>query len=490
MRILRILLSVFVLILFSCTSDRDIKSNTIIINPQAVLVHYFNFNNLVAGNLNVIDAAFSATTVKASLVYDGNGLGFMDSFTPGYLLNARNNDLEGLGLRTRNPSDSKSLILSLPTNGFKKPMVQFATSRSGSGATTQNYSYSIDGINFKTNGLTTLSFNPNEDPLNDLVTLNFSEINDVNNNPNFKIKISFSGNTAAGATGNNRFDNITLEALPLTLNEPPTLLIYNSPNNFTINATIISLNPTVTGEVATYTLTPNLPTGLSLNAATGIISGTPTALSPSTDYTVTATNSFGSTTAVLNLSVTPIPTVALIHYWNFNNLPTGTLTSINADYSLINVNATNITYNGGGTGYMDQFTPSTDLNAQNGDVSGLGLRARNPSDTKNLDVKFPTSGFKNIVMKFAVAKSGSGATVQNYSYSIDGVNFTNSNLGSATFNLNSDPAFDLVTLDFSSITETNNNPNFIVRVNFAGSTASGISGNNRFDNITVQGNQL
>ena len=490
MRIFNVLLSVFVLILFSCTSDREIKSNLIIVNPQAVLVHYFNFNNLASGNLDVVTSDFSETTTKASLTYEGTGLGYMDSFTPGYLLNTRNSDAEGLGLRARNPSDTKSLILFLPTVGFKKPIVQFATARSGSGATTQNYSYSIDGKNFITTNLKVLSFNPNQDPLNDIVSLDFSEIIETNNNPDFKIKITFSGDTAAGVTGNNRFDNITLEALPLTLNEPPVLLSYNSPNSFTVNSLITPLSPTVTGEVNTYSIAPDLPGGLILNASTGEISGTPNTLSTSTDYTITATNSFGSTTTVINIAVMAIPTAVLIHYWNFNTLPTGTLTSINANYSLINVNATNITYTGAGTGYMDQFTPSTDLNAQNGDAGGLGLRARNPSDTKNLNVKFPTTGFKNIVMKFATAKSGSGATVQNYSYSTDGINFTNTNLAVNTFNPNSDPAFDIVTLDFSSITGINNNPNFVVRINFGGITASGISGNNRFDNITVKGNQL
>lgn len=490
MRISSVLLSSFIFVLFSCTLNREIKSNVIIINPQAVLVHYFNFNDLVSGNLDIVNADFSATTVKASLTYEGTGLGYMDNFTPGYLLNTRNNDAEGLGLRTRNPSDTKNLVLTLPTVGYIKPIVQFATARSGSGATTQNYSYSVDGTNFITTGLKVLSFNPNQDPMNDLVTLDFSEIAEVSNNANFKIKINFSGITASGATGNNRFDNITLEALPLTLNEPPTLLSYNSPNNLVINSLMTPLNPTVTGVVSSYSITPNLPTGLSIDTTSGTISGTPTILSTSTNYTITATNSFGSINFIIAIAVTPVPTAILIHYWNFNNLPTGTLTSINSDFSLINAGATNITYNGAGTGYMDQFMPSTDLNAQNGDANGLGLRARNPSDTKNLDIKFPTTGFKNIVMKFATAKSGSGATIQNYSYSLDGINFINTNLAVTTFNPNADPVFDIVTLDFSTKPGINNNPNFVVRINFAGTTASGTSGNNRFDNITVNGIQL
>jgi 2',3'-cyclic-nucleotide 2'-phosphodiesterase (5'-nucleotidase family) len=43
-----------------------------------------------------------------------------------------------------------------------------------------------------------------------LVTLNFGQLSAVNNNPNFKIRISFAQG-AAGIVGNNRFDNFTLE---------------------------------------------------------------------------------------------------------------------------------------------------------------------------------------------------------------------------------------------------------------------------------------
>ena len=55
---------------------------------------------------------------------------------------------------------------------------------------------------------------------------------------------------------------------------------------------------------ATYTISPSLPSGLSLNSSTGVISGTPTAASSPLTYTVTATVSgFGSTTATLDISV-------------------------------------------------------------------------------------------------------------------------------------------------------------------------------------------
>jgi len=53
-----------------------------------------------------------------------------------------------------------------------------------------------------------------------------------------------------------------------------------------------------------YFITPALPTGLTLDQNTGIISGTPTATSPATNYTVTAANSAGNSAATVRIAVT------------------------------------------------------------------------------------------------------------------------------------------------------------------------------------------
>ena len=61
------------------------------------------------------------------------------------------------------------------------------------------------------------------------------------------------------------------------------------------------------GAVTNWEITPTLPAGLSFDNATGAISGTPTAVSNSTTYTVTATNSGGSATATVSILVNDAP---------------------------------------------------------------------------------------------------------------------------------------------------------------------------------------
>jgi hypothetical protein len=59
--------------------------------------------------------------------------------------------------------------------------------------------------------------------------------------------------------------------------------------------------------VTLYSINPALPAGLSLSSSTGIISGTPTAVTAASSYTVTASNLSGSTTATLTITVIDAP---------------------------------------------------------------------------------------------------------------------------------------------------------------------------------------
>jgi hypothetical protein len=107
-------------------------------------------------------------------------------------------------------------------------------------------------------------------------------------------------------TANNSGGSTTFGVV-ITINQgAPVSLSYPSPNVFTKNATITNLNPTVTGAVTNYSIAPSLPSGLNFDTASGVISGTPTVISSTASYTITANNSGGSTTFGVVITVNDI----------------------------------------------------------------------------------------------------------------------------------------------------------------------------------------
>jgi hypothetical protein len=91
--------------------------------------------------------------------------------------------------------------------------------------------------------------------------------------------------------------------------QPPSNLSYQTSPPLLVGLPAQSLSPTVTGTVTSYSANPALPAGLALNSSTGVISGTPTAVTSAATYTITASNSSGSTSLGLMLSVAGSPTV-------------------------------------------------------------------------------------------------------------------------------------------------------------------------------------
>src|SRR5690606_28599810 len=104
-------------------------------------------------------------------------------------------------------------------------------------------------------------------------------------------------------------------------------------------------------------------------------------------------------------------------------------------------------------------------------------------DTRHLELLIPTTGFEDIRLSYAVTRTGSGAEYQNIWY-------RTSHSGPWVLfreNLLITEAYQLIDLDFSNISEVENNDEWSIKIEFTGAAASGTSGNQRFDNVAVEG---
>lgn len=192
----------------------------------------------------------------------------------------------------------------------------------------------------------------------------------------------------------------------------------------------------------------------------------------------------------------------LIHYWHFNNDTVGGehLNNMVPDYSIVpRAMIVNQAVPGAGadTGYVDNFGPGdTSLNVRmNADTIGgihEGIRLRNPNDSMECLVYIPTTGFENIVVKFATQKSSNGPGSQMYDYSIDsGATWVTTGLDSTAFNFAQSNDWELVTLHLSTTADTmiKNNSKLVLRIKL-NTPNTGTSGNNRFDNFSVDGDSI
>ena len=181
----------------------------------------------------------------------------------------------------------------------------------------------------------------------------------------------------------------------------------------------------------------------------------------------------------ISTGVTTTGDRTLIHYWTFNN--GGDSTTLSVPTTTL-VAGAKINFSFFQNGYADTVMPGSPDNLWNGATSGGALRVRNPYLSFVLHV--PTTGYKNVQLRFGFEKSNKGPATNSISYTTDGVNYTTDGLSNTDLTITT--SWQTTTIDFSSIAAANDNANFAIK--FSNSIADTSGGNDRYDNISIHAN--
>ncbi len=509
------------------------------------LIQYWNFNTLgtyLVPNVPHIKADYSSIdTSTAYLEYYldpgtsntfgvANGTDNIDPVASAADSNLRNGAVAGQALRVRNPVDSIQLRWHIPSTGYKNLVITYEleSSSTASGDSTQIYDYSVDGgttwknATITVNGVKVDTLDVTQTQYQGaiwgLVTITFGNDTMVNNNPDLIFRIIYRGN-ASKLSGNNRFDDVTLDGVAIGSSKPPaasiTMTAPLAGNIFVPGrqATISFTTFSTVGQLRTIQFSPDggttwTPVG-TVTGATSYVWNIPGNTPATSDGIISVTDSAGVTAQTSAIIIYPVTSAnRLVHYWDFNSLGgpfnNPNIPAIPADFSADASNSGSIRYvlepgtSNNYSGYIDNVA-GTDTNARVGASVGYGMRVRNPTDSMELRFVIPTTGYTGISVSYALQSSSlTGPQVEHFTYSIDGgttwiatgitVNGSNQDSLDVTqsqYQETANGAYGLVTVGFGTQTTMDNNPNFILRIKFGDTATGGSSGNNRFDNISV-----
>jgi hypothetical protein len=200
--------------------------------------------------------------------------------------------------------------------------------------------------------------------------------------------------------------------------------------------------------------------------------------------------------------------LTLIHYWNFNaisipasesvsttdrSILANALTPIAADFTLVSPATVVYQVQPGTVGAVISYWDATGVqtftgNQRNGDASGNSLRPRNAWQSMELILNIPSTGYSAMNIMYDAQRSSSGPSVNTYAYSVDGgTNWITTGLSATTNPVSIPSATNNFATQTVSINDANadNNPNLKFRIRYSDPTNT--AGNNRIDNITVEG---
>lgn len=182
---------------------------------KAALIAYWDFNNQGYGSAPASMAASGGAQAGTASIdsskFSANSNDNIDVSSTTKNEIAEDSAGWALALKggTSEDENGKSIIFSLSMTGDQNLVLTYATERSSTGFTGQNWSYSDDG------GATFVSFNSISVPSSYAIeTVNFSTVSKINNCSSVLFELTLSG--ATGSTGSDHFDNIQFNADPIT----------------------------------------------------------------------------------------------------------------------------------------------------------------------------------------------------------------------------------------------------------------------------------
>ncbi len=564
-----------------------------------VLIHYWHFNDeVISDDDDEVPSDFSLVG-EGVITYPGTGDGYMDfrSHRPAdpvsnFNLRMGQEPDQGAILRVRNPADTRELIVAAPSTGHENLVVTFATTRSGSGGQEQEFYFSADNGNTWTqvgDAYDVFEHDPEADNFGYIYkVIDLSDYPEVNNNDELHFRIMAVGEGSDGSSGNQRFDNFTLDGYliqtdlpasklsivavndgdPVYVDEPfsLTIQVLNDDDIPTaveddteISISLASGNGTLGGNlsgvieagemslviedilydtveggisimadaddleaavsdefdvhVRTYVLTlESFPPGAGvLNGGGDYEAGAEVTVSADSgddyafenwtigDDVISEDAEFVFTMpaddVTLTANFTMLGDVLLMHYWHFNDQEMVDEEDylVISDFSLVGQGE--ITYPGEG-GAMDfrshrESDPVSNFNLRLGQEPDQGavLRARNPSIERELIFAVPSTDFTDLVVTFATTRTENGSQEQQFYFSSD---------AGTTWVAVGDPyeipfiedeqgIYLHKEIDLSEFDAVNDNPDLHFKILFVGEGNDNTSGNNRFDNFTVDG---
>ena len=266
------------------------------------LLYYWNFNTGVPPTDQSWVQPIAATQGDAQITYT-----FTEAFSfTGTTINGVDGETNGGSFCPRggldNVNNGAYFTLTASTVGYDEIILTYPTRRTSTGFSSQEVKYTIDGTNWITRETIDISAYENNWVPAQLVSVSFSGIAGVGNNPNFAIRIVLTG--ASSAVGNNRFDNIRISGSAQGGVATPT---FNPPGGQYSSPITVTISCATPGASIYYTTDGSNPTPSSIPYTAPIPLSTTTTLKaigvlPGMENSPVATATYSFPVTVNNLS--------------------------------------------------------------------------------------------------------------------------------------------------------------------------------------------